>query len=780
MSDSSSTDKRHGGVRAKLAILVAACVLPIAIMAMCLVYLQYEREQSAEREVIIGRARAMVSALDREFSRTESALFSLSTAPILASDDLSRFHLHASRALQYINADSVVVLDSSGKMLLNTRQAFGAPLPTLTKAPLLARVMAARKPVVSDLYPSPLLATPIFSIGVPVKDNPRLALFAAIGPERLAPILSEQKLPGTWRAAVTDASGSVVARTHDIQKYLGKKVTPDLLLRMERSAEGAFETKTLDGIPVVTAYSRSRISGWTVVLGMPLSEVTAGIRQTLSWLIAATCAALAAGLLCAWILGGRIARSIRALVAPAQALGSGEPIRVDLEIYLREADEVAKAMTRASQVLEQHAREIEQTHASLRKSEEHHRTLVEWSPEAIIVHRDGQFLYLNPAANKMLGATPEHGLIEQSILDLVHPDFQAMMRQRVHGHVEQGSTMPRVEVQFIRLDGAIIDVEVHGTAIVYDGLPAIHSSMRDITTRKRAQEVQRWAAMLFANIHDGAAVTDRHGVILAINPAFTLINGYAAAEIVGRNMRVVHSGRQDATFYAQMWQAIRVHGAWQGEVWNRRQNGEIYLSRLAIGAVYDPAGEVTNYVSTSVDLTRLKHADRMEHLAHHDALTGLPNRLQLMLRLNHALEIRQRQGGLGAVLFLDLDRFKAVNDTWGHPAGDDLLQQVAKRLATRMRAMDTLARLGGDEFVAVLESIEKADNAATLADEFVRLLNQPFVLVGGQEVQIGGSVGIAMFPTDADSAETLLLHADAALYRAKEAGRNTYRFHHQA
>ncbi len=410
-------------------------------------------------------------------------------------------------------------------------------------------------------------------------------------------------------------------------------------------------------------------------------------------------------------------------------------------------------------------------------SELHHRTLVEWSPEAILMHRDGNLLYANPAANRMFGAPPGPGLTGQSIAALAHPDFRNIMLERAQCHVEAGASMPQIEVKFIKLDGTAIDVEVHDTVIVYDGLPAIHSSMRDITQRKRAQETQRWSTMLFANIQDGAVVTDWVGTILAVNPAFTAINGYAEADILGQNMRILQSGRQDAAFYQQMWQTVLADGGWRGELWNRRQNGEIYLERLTIHAVYNQAGRVANYVGTCADLTRLKHADKMEHLAHHDALTGLPNRLQLLFRLSHALETSQRQHSLGAVLFLDLDRFKAVNDTLGHPAGDDLLQQVATRLTGRMRGMDTLARLGGDEFVAVLDSVEGPDGAATVAGEFVRLLNQPFILAGGQEARIGGSVGIAMFPEHGDSAEMLLRHADATLYVAKAAGGNTYRFH---
>lgn len=262
-------------------------------------------------------------------------------------------------------------------------------------------------------------------------------------------------------------------------------------------------------------------------------------------------------------------------------------------------------------------------------------------------------------------------------------------------------------------------------------------------------------------------VTDRHGTVLATNPDFTAISGYSEAEILGQNMRLLHSGRQGPDFYVQMWHAIVSTGGWQGEIWNRRKNGEIYLERLSIHAARDAHGEVANHVSTSSDLTRLKHADQMEHLAYHDPLTGLPNRLHLMSHLTHSLEVCKRQCSQGAVLYFDLDHFKAINDTWGHPAGDELLQQVARRISGRMRDMDTLARLGGDEFVAVLEVVKGPQSAAAVASVVVELLSQPFMLSGGQEALIGGSV----------SADMLLRQADVALYRAKAAGRNTFCFH---
>jgi diguanylate cyclase (GGDEF)-like protein/PAS domain S-box-containing protein len=377
----------------------------------------------------------------------------------------------------------------------------------------------------------------------------------------------------------------------------------------------------------------------------------------------------------------------------------------------------------------------------------------------------------------VFGATVAQELLGKSWLDLVHPSAHHLVQAHLTSLAEQTGAAPMMDTKFIKLNGSEIDLEVHCRALVYDGQPAIQCYMRDVTERNAAQSEQRWAALLFANIQDGAVVTDKQGSILAINPAFTAMSGYSETELIGANMRLMQSGRQGRDFYVQMWQSITLTGGWAGEIWNRRKNGEIYLERLAIHVAYDATGEIANYVSTSTDLTRYKHADQMEHLAHHDTLTGLPNRFQLMLRLQHALDTSKRSQRLGAVLFFDLDHFKRVNDTWGHPAGDELLQQVARRVGGRLRDTDLLARMGGDEFVVVLESVDALESVGAFARDLIQLISQPFVLTGGYEATIGASVGIAMLLKDGNSTEALLRHADMALYRAKAEGRNTFCFY---
>ncbi|MBI2256580.1 MAG: EAL domain-containing protein [Proteobacteria bacterium] len=300
----------------------------------------------------------------------------------------------------------------------------------------------------------------------------------------------------------------------------------------------------------------------------------------------------------------------------------------------------------------------------------------------------------------------------------------------------------------------------------------------DITARKKTEKSLQRANTVFQNTQEGIVVTDTGGDVLAVNPAFSAITGYSEGELVGKNMRVLQSGQHDREFYRDMWLRIAKEGSWQGEIWNRRKSGEPYPEFLTISTIKDEEGKAMGYVGTFVDITGIKETEsRLVHLAHHDALTGLPNRLLIMSRLSYAIQIAKRKKTTGVVMFLDLDRFKNVNDSLGHPAGDELLLAVTKRLTGRLRESDTLARLGGDEFLILLEDVQNPNAIATLAEALLEQFTEPFILSGGHEVYIGTSIGISLFPDDGTQADEVVKNADAALYRAKEEGRGIYRFY---
>jgi|GEM_PF-6145281 len=302
----------------------------------------------------------------------------------------------------------------------------------------------------------------------------------------------------------------------------------------------------------------------------------------------------------------------------------------------------------------------------------------------------------------------------------------------------------------------------------------------EVRERKRAEVELRVAAIAFES-QESMMITDANGVILRVNLAFTENTGYTAEEAVGQTPRLLKSGRHDLDFYRAMWEAIQRTGTWQGEIWDRRKNGEVYPEWLTISAVMGSDGVVTHYVGSHIDITKDKAAEEtIKNLAFYDPLTGLPNRRLLIDRLHQAFASSARSGREGALLFIDLDNVKSLNDTLGHDIGDLLLQQTAQRLESCLREVDTVARLGGDEFVVMLEDlseqpIEAATQTEAVGEKILAMLNQPYQL-DTHEYHSTASIGAIIFSDHGQSGEELLKRADIAMYQAKKAGRNTLRF----
>lgn len=302
----------------------------------------------------------------------------------------------------------------------------------------------------------------------------------------------------------------------------------------------------------------------------------------------------------------------------------------------------------------------------------------------------------------------------------------------------------------------------------------------DITARKRSENEGKLAATVFRHTADGIIITDVDATIVSVNQAYTKITGYEAQEALGRKPSMLQSGRQDKIFYEEMWRQIIDHGVWQGEIWNRRKNGEIFPAWQTITSVKNETGATTNYVSVFSDITEVKHSqEKLERLAHFDALTELPNRVLFKDRVTHALIHARRNHKKLAIVLFDLDGFKTVNDSLGHPIGDRLLQLVAQRLRQGMRAEDTVARLGGDEFAVLITELNVSDDAIQAAQTILQASQEPY-LVNDHTVMVTSSVGISIFPDDSDDGNDLIRNADAAMYEAKAKGRNTYCFYQTA
>ncbi len=365
----------------------------------------------------------------------------------------------------------------------------------------------------------------------------------------------------------------------------------------------------------------------------------------------------------------------------------------------------------------------------------------------------------------------------------IYPDDFAAYDAALTAHLEQRTPFFQAEYRIRTLSGPLIWILNRGIVVKRDsnGNPLRMAGIEmDITKHKHNDEELRIAAIAFES-EEGMIVTDPNAVIVRVNQAFTHLTGYTAKEAVGQTPRLLSSGRHDQAFYQRMWASLKENGFWQGEIWNRRKNGMIYAEWMNISAVSAVDGSITHYVASFTDLTNNKEAAAEIHrLAYYDPLTQLPNRRLFQEQLAKALAVSGRSGNYGALLFIDLDNFKSLNDTLGHDMGDILLTQVAKRLVGCVREGDTVARQGGDEFVVMLEQLSRnPEEAAIQAEEvggkILAVLNQIYQLTG-YEYRSTPSIGITLFNNHLETVDELLKRADIAMYAAKATGRNTLRF----
>lgn len=380
---------------------------------------------------------------------------------------------------------------------------------------------------------------------------------------------------------------------------------------------------------------------------------------------------------------------------------------------------------------------------------------------------------------EMLGYSHEE--IEQTIsqwADFVHPEDREKAWQSIYDVLECKKNIHKLEYRMLHKDGSIRWILDNAKIVQRDknGKPIrMTGTHLDITERKLADVELHIAATVFES-QESMLITDANNIILRVNHAFTKMTGYSEAEVLGKNPRLLQSGRHDKTFYMALWQSLNEIGTWQGEIWNKRKNGEIYPEWITITAVKEDSNQkITHYVETATDITGRKAAEEeIKQLAFFDPLTGLPNRRQLLDHMSYLIKLNHREGKSFAVFMMDLDKFKAINDTLGHAAGDELLKQVASRITTRLRDSDLVFRLGGDEFVMVLKNCPSNEDAEKVATAVIADLTVPFTLSDENIVQIGASIGISFYPKHGDTPEKLTDNADQALYTAKGNGRGCF------
>ncbi len=420
----------------------------------------------------------------------------------------------------------------------------------------------------------------------------------------------------------------------------------------------------------------------------------------------------------------------------------------------------------------------------LEKSEEAYHQLLQTSPDGIGLCQDHHLLWMNPAGLVLLDLSDLDSLRHLPLENFIAPEELPRFSAYLEACQRRGSQAPAfwLEISLLQASGGYREIELAAVPLSFDFLsrPVLQLLLRDISQRKAVEHRLRQSAAVFESTHEAVLITDACGYVLELNQAFSRLTGYPREEMLNHGVEFLYSEQQGSEFFVEIWRALHVQNHWQGEVWNRRKNGEVYLQWQNISVVTDTAENIVSYVILFSDITHLRQSrEQLNYLAYHDALTGLANRLLLQIRLAHALERATHHRRRLVVMWIDLDRFKLVNNLLGHAAADNLLKDVAQRLTGYLDKLDkeyTLARTGGDEFALVLEDMEETRGVALIAQRLLAELTWQ-VKSGPREAMITVSMGISIYPEDANDGEELLRMADDAMYRAKQQGGNTYQFY---
>ncbi|MBU0720740.1 PAS domain S-box protein [bacterium] len=384
----------------------------------------------------------------------------------------------------------------------------------------------------------------------------------------------------------------------------------------------------------------------------------------------------------------------------------------------------------------------------------------------------GHIQYISNASVRQLGYTREE-ILTMGIYD-IDPNYKKEENPRHWKEIqEKGSSI--FTTTHKHKNGTIFPVEINANYVEYYGRGFILALVRDITQRKKSQDRLKLLASVFTYALEGIIITDTNNTIVDVNEAFVQITGYSRAEVLGKNPNILQSGRNDENFYNDLWDHLQNDAFWQGELWNKSKDGREYAENLTISAVYDEKNVVQNYVAIFTDITLQKQQqERLEHIAHYDALTGLPNRVLFSDRMHQAMTQTLRRGQQIAVVYIDLDGFKNVNDSFGHDAGDELLIVLAKDMSYLLRQGDTLSRIGGDEFVALLIDIPGKASIDSFLMRMLETVSKP-IQIHEFCVNVSASIGVTFYPQKTDlDADQIIRQADQAMYQAKLSGKNKY------
>jgi len=588
-------------------------------------------------------------------------------------------------------------------------------------------------------------------------------------------------IPSNVVVPVLDRTDQYLLRSADALDMIGKTLPQNIADALRWKDKGFATSSDLQGVTRLYAIASIPSAGWRVFAGMTEENVLAPARQKFRYILTVGLMVLLCLMLLAWQMAQAISRPVRDLAATARKIAIGQegaraPVAGPAEVA-----EVAQEFNHMLDTRKLAEQKLVEREFLLRESQR--------------VGRIGSYA-LDLATNQWISSEVLDQIFGLELQDqrskaswsaLVHPEDRAgVLHYLLHDVVEMRKPFDR-EYRVVRpIDGDTRWVWGLGELSFneLDQPVKMIGTIQDITERKKAEVRQQLAVSVFTHAREGITITDPSGTIIDVNDMFTQITGYSRKEALGQNPRVLQSGRHDKAFYVAMWHDLTTQGHWTGEIWNRRKNGEVYAEILTISAVRDDRGDTLHYVALFSDITAIKeHQKQLEHIAHYDSLTGLPNRLLLSDRLGQAIAQGQRRDKALAVVYLDLDNIKAVNDTYGHEAGDAVLMALSEAMQKALREGDTLARMGGDEFVAVLVDLDQYQDCVPVIKRLLAaaatVIELPVnaALEGaetGKSVQVSASIGVTFYPQDDVDAEVLLRHADQAMYLAKQAGKNRY------
>ncbi len=773
-------------IRARLLLLILFATLIPALVAGMQFLDRRDVEIAAARQDIAAAARQVAQELQGTVRATAQLHYGLSHAPELDTQNRAACSAFLADVLnEYPQYTGLLTVKPNGELFCDSLRS-GRTL-NLTDRGYFQDAQDARKPLAVEPVFGRLTGRAVLQIAYAARRDTGEMKFMLLASLDLEKFMRSHSLTLPRQNAVialVDGKGTVLTWHPDGEKLRGASIAGSPLFRLALADQGEQAQEDIESGGISRIWAASTLPefpslGLHVLVGVSKHDLLAAANRNLTQALAILLVVWLLVFAGTWIL----ARGVM-----DRELAEGLRIRELNEQLERRVLERTAGLESVNQALNREIAERKQSEEALRASESRYRRLFETAQDGILIldAETGTIANLNPFLIKMLGYSDEaflgRKIWEQRFFkDIVadQAEFTAL-QQNDHLRCENKSLETG--------DGRRIDVDFVSNVYLVNDHRVIQCNIRDVTERKRAEAELRIAAIAFES-QEGMLITDADGTILRVNRAFTATTGYTAEETVGRTPRMLKSGRHDAAFYAAMWEDLTSAGTWQGEIWDRRKNGEVYPSWLTISAVRGQNGEVTHFVATHLDISQRKAAeDQLHKLAFYDPLTKLPNRRLLLDRLAHALAGSVRSRQQGAIMIIDLDNFKALNDTQGHDMGDRLLAEVTKRLQSSVRQGDTVARLGGDEFVVMLEDLEAdglvAAQVEGVAEKILVALDHTYRFDLGTgsgtpetiEYHCTASIGVTLFGATRENGDELLKQADLAMYQAKSAGRNTIRF----